>query len=343
MKGRRIVIVVSLALVCLASFRAAGQQMPQFSQYMTNGLVINPAVAGIENYMDIRSSFRKQWIGIEGSPTTLYTSMHASIGKSDRNAQGRGKFRNRARGMKSRVDRNNRFRRVSPHHGIGAIVQVDQAGLLRTSSVNLVYAFHVPLTSTLNLSSGISAGVVRNSFNTSKARAINTSDAALLGDQVNMLKTDLSVGTWLYTRFAFLGVSAAHLINSGSDFRTPQDYSISGRLVPHYFVTGGYRFHIQDLTFTPSVLYKKASTGPEAIDLNMKAMYDERIWVGASYRNKDAVAFLFGLNVNHVLDFAYSYDLTTSGQNKTSAGSHEVMVGIKVNNKLKVLCPQWVW
>ncbi|RNI23543.1 PorP/SprF family type IX secretion system membrane protein [Rufibacter latericius] len=343
MIGRKSLVAASLAFLCLVSWRAVGQQMPQFSQYMTNSLVINPAVAGIENYMDVRSSFRKQWVGVEGSPSTLYTSMHASIGKSDRNATGRGKFRVRSNGSGPKVDRNNRFRRVSPHHGVGAIVQIDQAGLLRTSSVNLVYSFHVPLTSTLNLSSGISAGVVRNSFNTSKARAISPSDVALLGDQVNMTKADLSVGTWLYTRYAFLGISGAHLINSGSDFQAPQDYSISGRLVPHYFITAGYRFQVEDLMITPSVLYKVAKSSPGAFDLNLKAMYNERVWVGASYRNKDAVAFLFGLNVSPILDFGYSYDLPISGQHKTSAGSHEVMVGLKVNNKLKVLCPQWVW
>ncbi|MBC3540600.1 type IX secretion system membrane protein PorP/SprF [Rufibacter sediminis] len=343
MKGRERLISVSLIVLCLVAFRAAGQQMPQFSQYMTNGLVINPAVAGIENYMDIRTSFRKQWVGIEGSPTTLYTSVHASIGKSDRNATGRGKFRVKGNGSGHKIDRNNRFRRVNPHHGVGAMVQVDQAGLLRTSSVNLVYSFHLPLTSTLNLASGISAGAVRNSFNTSRARAVTPSDVALLGDQVSMTKADLSVGTWLYTRYAFLGISGAHLINSGSDFQTPLDYSIAGRLVPHYFITAGYRFQVEDLMITPSVLYKKASPSPGAIDLNVKAMYNERVWIGASYRNRDAMAFLFGLNVSPLLDFGYSYDLTTSHQNETSAGSHEIMVGLKVNNELRVLCPQWVW
>ncbi len=315
--------------------------MPQFSQYMTNSLVINPAVVGIENYMDVRSSFRKQWIGIEGAPTTFYTSAHASIGKNDRNAQGRGKFQYRT--SKSHVNRNNKFHRVNPHHGVGAMVQVDQAGLLRTSSVNLMYAFHIPLTKSINLSTGISAGVLKNSFNTNRARAINPSDAALLGDQVNLTKADVSVGTWLYTPKAFLGISGAQLLNSKSDFKTPLDLSISARLIPHYFVTAGYRFSVHDLMITPSVLYKKAGPSPGAIDLNVKAMYDERVWIGASYRDKDAVSFLFGLYVSHVLDFGYSYDLTTSGQSENSAGSHEFMVGFKLNNKLKVLCPRWIW
>lgn len=328
-------------MVWMASFRAAAQQMPQFSQYMTNSLVINPAVAGIENYMDVRASYRKQWIGIEGAPTTFYTSMHASIGKSDRNAQGRGKARNTK--PRSSVNRNNRFHRVSPHHGIGAIAQVDQAGLLKTSSVNLMYSFHLPLTRSINLSSGISAGVLKNSFNTSKARSITPTDAALLGEQVNLTKADVSIGTWLYTSRAFLGISGAQLINSKSDFKTPLDVSISGRLIPHYFVTAGYRFSVHDLMFTPSILYKKAGPSRGAIDLNMKAMYNERVWIGASYRDRDAVSFLFGAYVSHVLDFGYSYDLTTSGQNENSAGSHEFMVGFKLNNRLKVICPRWVW
>ncbi|AKQ47177.1 hypothetical protein TH63_18485 [Rufibacter radiotolerans] len=325
------------------SLQASGQQKPQFSQYMTNSLVINPAVAGIENYMDIRSSYRKQWVGVEGSPSTFYTSVHASIGKIDRNAQGRGKISQRTSKKGVNVNKNNKFHRVKPHHGVGAMVQLDQAGLLRTSTVNLMYAFHLPLTSTLNLSSGISGGVLRNSFNTGQARVIDPSDASLSGETINMTKADVNIGTWLYTANAFLGISATQLLNSSSDFKAPVDHVLSGRLVPHYFVTGGYRFKVNDLTFVPSVLYKKSNPGTGSIDLNLKTMYNDRIWLGVSYRDKDAMVFLLGVNVSHILDFGYSYDVPTSSQFETSAGSHELMLGIKVNNKNKVYCPEWVW
>ncbi|GAB2528090.1 PorP/SprF family type IX secretion system membrane protein [Rufibacter soli] len=334
---------LTLLFVCGVCLQANGQQKAQFSQYMTNSLVINPAVAGIENYMDIRSSYRKQWVGVEGSPTTFYTSVHASIGKSDRNAQGRGKISPRTSKKGVNVNKNNKFHRVRPHHGVGAMVQIDQAGLLKTSTVNLMYAFHLPLTSTINLSSGISGGVLRNSFNTGQARAIDPSDASLAGEMINMTKADVSIGTWLYTTNAFLGISAAQLLNSSSDFKAPVDHVLSGRLVPHYFVTAGYRLKVNDLTLIPSVLYKKSNPGTGAIDLNLKTMYNDRIWLGVSYRDKDAVVFLFGLNVSHILDVGYSYDLPTSSQLETSAGSHELMLGIKVNNKNKVFCPEWIW
>ena len=46
------------------------QQEPMFSQYMFNLSHINPAYAGNRATNNITALFRKQWLGIEGAPTT---------------------------------------------------------------------------------------------------------------------------------------------------------------------------------------------------------------------------------------------------------------------------------
>ncbi|MBA9075985.1 PorP/SprF family type IX secretion system membrane protein [Rufibacter quisquiliarum] len=345
MKAVRI-CVLGLALIGLVSMKGRAQQIPQYSQYMTNSVVVNPAVAGIESYTDIRASFRKQWVGLEESPITFYTSIHASIGKNDRNAPAKNKFKRSSTGVtqSSGVNKNNRFYRVNPHHGVGAIVQVDRAGLLTATSVNLMYAYHLPITNVLNVSTGISAGVVRNSFNTAQAKAVDQSDPTLAGDNTGSTKADASLGIWVYTSKAFLGISGTHLINSGSDFKDAYSTAVSGKIEPHYFITAGYRVKInRDLMLTPSIMYRKATPTPASFDFNIKALYSERMWVGLSYRKKDSFTLLGGLNINHLLDFGYSYDVTTSELNEASAGSHEILIGFKVNNKRKIICPQWIW
>lgn len=51
---------------------ALGQQKPQYTQYVMNNFILNPAIAGIENYVDVKAGYRAQWQGLEGAPVTSY-------------------------------------------------------------------------------------------------------------------------------------------------------------------------------------------------------------------------------------------------------------------------------
>ena len=76
---RRLAIV--LAMVGVIQLHA--QQRPQYTQYILNSFIINPAVAGIENYWDVKMSHRHQWVGLNGSPVTTYITVHGPLTKSD--------------------------------------------------------------------------------------------------------------------------------------------------------------------------------------------------------------------------------------------------------------------
>ncbi|EJF10468.1 PorP/SprF family type IX secretion system membrane protein [Pontibacter sp. BAB1700] len=112
----------------------------------------------------------------------------------------------------------------------------------------------------------------------------------------------------------------------------------------HYFLTGSYRFAPGGrIDLIPSVMLKLASPSPLSVDVNLRALYDERFWVGASYRHNDAIVGMVGVYVSPLIDISYSYDATTSGLNRVSAGTHEVVVGFKLFNDRRIICPQWVW
>ena len=44
------------------------QQRPQYTQYILNNYILNPALSGIENYTDVKISGRDQWVGLGGAP-----------------------------------------------------------------------------------------------------------------------------------------------------------------------------------------------------------------------------------------------------------------------------------
>ena len=323
---------------CLC-FTGFAQQRPQHTQYIQNSFLLNPGAAGIESYIDVRNSFRTQWLGLEGAPTTYYTSINASLDKNDRNVVPPSKAKSNYASSSSSVNKNNRFN-VKPHHGLGAVVQLDKAGLLRTLSANLSYAYHLPITNEINLSGGVAAGLMQYRLNKQDLNMQVSGDPFVAGEIGNMNKFDLGVGLWMYSRNFYVGLSSMQVLKSETESTTGPQSALQN----HYYATGGIRLNVaNNITVTPSVMVKVAQNGIYMVDVNAKAAYSRLFWVGASYRQGDAVAGMAGVFLNHMLDVSYSYDLTTTDLNRVSANSHEVVVGIKLNNPQKTICPQWVW
>src|SRR5476651_557563 len=76
---KKIYFVVLLMIVC---GRVRGQQLPQYTQYIFNPLLVNPAVSGIENYVDVKAGYRSQWTGLQGAPVTSYFTINAPLGRN---------------------------------------------------------------------------------------------------------------------------------------------------------------------------------------------------------------------------------------------------------------------
>jgi len=309
-------------LVLLVSLQAQAQQQGQYSQYMLNYFLINPAVAGVDEFIDVRSGYRMQWTGIEGAPRNYYISAHSPINK----LHGR-----RPKGKKT-----------DPHHVLGGMVTGQKMNILAHNSAYLSYAYHMPITRDAILSFGAMAGVSQFSINRDDARfADATYDPAIVGK--NQTKFDANIGIWFYTPKFFAGISTVQITESKMDFSPGHaGYGVFNR---HYYLTGGYRLKLDKYwTLIPSVL-AKATAGATQVDINAKLRFRNIIWGGVSYRRTDAVAAMAGIGIpldktrpgqrhgnKTMLEISYSYDLTTSRLNKASYGSHEIMVGIRLPN-----------
>ena len=64
-------------------FFADAQQRPHYTQYILNNYILNPALSGIENYVDVKLSTRDQWVGLDGAPKTSYISIQGPIGNKN--------------------------------------------------------------------------------------------------------------------------------------------------------------------------------------------------------------------------------------------------------------------
>jgi len=332
--------IYALVVLLLVLSQAQAQQRPQYTQYMMNNYLLNPAITGIEDYTDVRLGTRQQWVGLEDAPVTYYISAHMPLNKQAKRVRSVGPNK----GLRSTHTVNqNRFVRAYPHHGVGITALTDKTGLLRRNHLNLTYAYHLPVSRKVTVSLGALGGVVKNSFNFSEATYNNPADPAYTKDYINRTYIDLGMGTWVYSDNFFVGISGAQLLRANRDLNRSEDEDTNGVLQKHFFATAGYKIRLTpDINIIPSVMVKLANPSPVSVDASLRAVYADRVWIGGTYRNKDAVAAMAGVNLTTLLDVSYSYDYNTSNLSIANTGTHEVIVGFKLFNKGGVICPQWM-
>lgn len=333
-----------IILFCiLFGFVARAQQKPQYTQYILNNFVLNPAIAGIENYIDVKAGYRSQWQGLSGAPVTSYISIHAPLGDKFRYGTSTSVSEGGGTNPNSRSYLQN-YMASEPHHGVGLTAVSDKAGPISRTDVNLNYAYHIGITEQINVSVGLAAGISKIYLDKAQVMLENPSDQALGTNNFNQFKPDMSAGIWLYGPRFFAGFSAQQLLKNPIGFSDdPVNYD-KGKNVPHFFASLGYKLYLgDDFAAMPSALIKSVNPVPASVDINLKIAYKDRIWVGGSFRKDDAFAGMAGFHLGSFMNVGYSYDFTTSGLNRVSNGSHEVVLGIYLNNRYKVTCPQKSW
>nr|WP_121273371.1 type IX secretion system membrane protein PorP/SprF [Pedobacter schmidteae] len=320
-----------------------GQQKPQYTQYIFNNYLLNPAISGIENYADVKVGYRKQWAGIDNAPQTSFVTAHWNLG-ADYLWKNALSLPDKGDDPMSRNYMQN-YTASPAHHGMGVTAVYDEIGPLSRLDANLTYAYHLRLNNTFNLSVGVAAGVSRVALD---INALNfedqtRTDPAISNGISSQLKPDLGFGVWLYSGRLFAGASVQQILPQKLSFTSDPNYT-TGKEVPHFFVTAGYRLYVDDvISATPSIMVKQVSPAPASIDINLKMAFKDRLWVGGSYRKNDSFSALAGVNINKLLNLTYAYDFTTSGLNQVSNGSHEIVLGLQLNNVYEVFSTTRMW
>ena len=334
---KRILYLLFVFISCIQLVSA--QQKPQYTQYVFNNYLLNPAVVGIENYTDVKAGYRSQWTGLQGAPVTSYLTVNAPLGSNFLNGDATAFPATGGINPSSRLYTQN-YMAAEPHHGIGASIISDQAGPINQTTFNVSYAYHLGLAANLNLAVGASAGFNHISLNTSLITLENPLDPAISNGNNSQWKPDLSIGTWLYSSTYYVGASVQQLIPQNLYFSSNKAYNQS-KTVPQYFVTGGVKVFLTDeITLLPSFLVKVIQPTPITYDINAKFSFSDKFWFGGSYRHNDSFGVLAGVNVSSFINIGYSYDITTSALNTVSNGTHEIVIGLLLNNRYKVTCPQ---
>lgn len=337
-------MLIMMLVGCAKGMHVLAQQKPHYTQYILNQYIVNPALTGIENYIDIKASHRHQWVGVQDHPVTTYLSIHGPIGKKDfstsptsfsvpgENPRGKNYWEE--------------YTAPQPHHGVGVQIINDVTGPLSNLSAYATYAYHIGIAPRTTLSAGFAAGINRISIDGSKLDYgdVIVDPAVYSAGILNKTRLDMGIGLYLYSADYFIGLSAQQVVPQKIDFSNGYIAPKEGKAVPHIFGTAGYRFLIgEDFNFIPSIMVKYVQPLPTQVEFNFKLQYLDKAWVGASYRHNDGVAGMLGLNVSNTLNVGYSYDYTSSRLNNFSKGTHEFVVGFIIGNKYPDGCPRNVW
>jgi type IX secretion system PorP/SprF family membrane protein len=304
------------------------QQKPQYTQYVQNMQVINPALTGLYSSVYLKSGLRKQWQGIQDAPNTGYVTLSAPVnferyylvteitdfGIEDISTQTESET----------------YFSVESHHGVGITLINDKTGSLGKATANFTYAYHLVLNDKFNLSVGVGLGVGRLSLNATNLKFDDEAnyDPALSDLDYVKWMPDVNIGVYLYSADAFVGWSIQNIASQKLMFN--EDYKNYQELA-HHFITGGYRFWLnEDFSLTPSIMFKYINPAPLSIDYNLKWAYRNKLWIGGAYRKNDAYSGFLGLTISKKIDMGYSYDFTQSELKSISNGSHELVLGIKL-------------
>ncbi|MCP9753415.1 type IX secretion system membrane protein PorP/SprF [Ferruginibacter sp. HRS2-29] len=331
-----------------AGIAGFGQAKPSYTQYVLNNYILNPAVTGIENYVDVKFSNRNQWTGIAGAPVTTYVSIHGPIGKSDLRTSATS-FQvpgENPRGKQYWEE----YTAPAPHHGIGFMAMNDKAGYVSRWSLAASYAYHKPLGVKTTLAAGINAGF--NSVNVDQSKIdfadLDQNDPAIgiTSGELKKIKPEIGVGLWLYSAKYFAGISVLNIIPGKFKFVKNDKYGTY--YTPNYFLTAGYRVNLDDnFNFIPSVMVQYWEPQLLGLHANAKLQYQDKAWIGASYRYGDLISgysAMAGVNVANFFNVSYSYEVATTGKLRAYTGNtHEIMIGFIIGNKYGDTCPRNVW
>lgn len=291
--------------------------------------MVNPAAAGVYDFVDLTAGGRLQWLGFDDAPKTSYLYVSSPLKKQTRASYNPG-IR-----ISSGPVRNPEIRTGSLKHALGGQLIADQYGAFRQLRASVTYALHVPLSRNYNLSFGTNVGVSNRSFLADRAQTLNMMTGASYVDNTydnfvantgSQNTLDIGAGLYLYSDHLFVGVSADQLTK---DFVKFGNVATTFDPNMHFQGTAGVKFPVsRDLTLMPAVLAKYTQFAPLSIEGSLQLEYKEWLWIGASFRNQDALVAMAGLNISERFKFGYSYDFNISRMQSYSAGGHELVLGL---------------
>jgi type IX secretion system PorP/SprF family membrane protein len=301
-----------ILILLIASVTAYSQQDPMYSQYVFNGLLINPAYAGTHDALNATLLYRNQWVNISGAPKTGLFAVDAPV--------------------------------KSQKIGVGLNVEYDKIGVTSHTGISGAYAYQIPLLHG-KLSFGLQVGV---GFSKSDFTSVQYSQDSQVDEafEKNIFETlpNFGIGLYYYNDRFYAGYSVPQIAGKViQNLIYENSEGVHLDLANHHFLTAGYKFNLSpDMAFKPSVLLKYVTGAPLETDLNGIVTFYDILALGISYRSGASMDFLAQVKISNQFCVGYAYEYATNDLNTFSNGSHEIMLQYLFNfTRNKLVTPRF--
>lgn len=303
------IFAITLLVALMATKESFGQQLPQFSQYIFNGLHVNPGYAGYKGEPYMQSTYRSQWVRFPGAPETFTVTADLSANEGTM--------------------------------GFGISLLSDNLGPARTTGGLLTYSYRIQTGARSFLGLGVSVGATEYLLDGELLDPNDRPDVLLPEGRVNLFSPNLNSGLFFHTPKFYAGFSMYNMV--GKKALEREDIALAYHDF-HYYLTAGALFPLSDnIQFKPSFLIKEVKGAPTNYDINGMFLFFERIWIGGSYRsnmkiwndnleanlsNRNAVAAVLEIFATERLRIGYAYDHNLNVLQDYRSNSHEFSMGI---------------
>jgi len=285
---------------------------PVYSQYLQNGLVINPAYAGSREALSALLSYRMQWMGIPGAPVLQSANLHAPM-KNERVA-------------------------------LGLNAQFMQYGLTKSSAIYAVYAYHVRIGNG-KLSFGLKAGADLSNTDYTGLLLATSGDPVFTSDEKPYVLPNAGAGVYFYSKRLFAGFSVPEFLSYKRDDQGSTQAYHSFGAYDFQISAGGLITFSPAFKFKPSVMvdYSLEETRKlNQLDINGNFIFADLIWAGASWRTtEEVIVGILQAQLTPQLMIGLSYDYPAGRMNTYSKGSTEIIIRYEFGSKISAANPRY--
>ncbi len=272
------------------------QQQGLYSQYMFNLFAINPAWAGEADALATSLTYRAQWVGFEGNPTTQLLSIHSPL--------------------------------PNKNMAVGLNIQNDEIGARKAPSIAAAYSYKARLSTNRHLSFGLQAGIINYQYRWQDLQYRQRTDPVSFTTDGNKWIPSFDAGAMYIGPNSYIGLSATSINNSSIIASSASD----ARLRTFFNLVAARIWRLSDdWALKPGFLLRKSLESPYQADLNLSTRFRDLFWLTATYRSDFGAVFSTHIFVNRYFHFGYSYDLPLNDLLSQQSGTHELFIGYDFN------------
>jgi len=293
---KTLIKITFVLVLTLGSLTINAQQVPMFTNYMYNTLMVNPAYAGSRDALTVTALYRSQWVDFKGAPVTQTITMHIPL--------------------------------KNKHIAIGLSVLNDKIGPVNNTSVFVDYAYIMQLTAKSKLSLGVSVGADMFQANLNTLQLDQQTDPVFMNNINNHVTPNFGFGAYYSRAHFYAGISVPELLQNSYALNPSDANNLIGKQQRNYFFIMGSMLELSNnLDFKPTMLIKETPAVPLEADLTASFIIAKRLLLGAMYRTGDSFGALVGLDILPQLHIGYSYDWSFGLKTFTyNQGSDEIFL-----------------